>query len=217
MDEITEKEYYEELEKMNEKYFKDSKEYQDEYWKYQEEVYQWRKKQLEEENKLLEKQIDLQKALGELQKAKEQRILVYKDGSFQYIEDIDAISKAVQEVAKLESELGVETGYATAFTTNKKGYANGTLSASAGLHLVGENGPELRVLNSGDGIIPSDVTRNLLSLAGYGNSKFMNGLDRIKQVLYSFNIDNLSLPDVNNPTEFFEGLKNYAYQYSYAN
>ena len=45
----------------------------------------------------------------------------------------------------------------------------------------------------------------------------MNGLDRIKQVLYSFNIDNLSLPDVNNPTEFFEGLKNYAYQYSYAN
>ena len=217
MDEITEKEYYEELEKMNEKYFKDSKEYQDEYWKYQEEVYQWRKKQLEEENKLLEKQIDLQKALGELQKAKEQRILVYKDGSFQYIEDIDAISKAVQEVAKLESELGVETGYATAFTTNKKGYANGTLSASAGLHLVGENGPELRVLNSGDGVIPSDVTRNLLSLAGYGNSKFMNGLDRIKQILYSFNIDNLSLPNVSNPTEFFEGLKNYAYQYSYAN
>ena len=217
MDEITEKEYYEELEKMNEKYFKNSKEYQDEYWKYQEEVYQWRKKQLEEENRLLEKQIDLQNALGELQKAKEQRILVYKDGSFQYIEDIDAISKAVQEVAKLESELGVETGYATSFVTNKNGYANGTSNASAGLHLVGENGPELRVLNSGDGIIPSDVTRNLLSLAGYGNSKFMNGLDRIKQILYSFNIDNLSLPNVSNSTEFFEGLKNYAYQYSYAN
>ena len=216
MDEITEKEYYEELEKMNEKYFKNSKEYQDEYWKYQEEVYQWRKKQLEEENKLLEKQIDLQNALGELQKAKEQRILVYKDGSFQYIEDIDAISKAVQEVAKLESELGVETGYATSFVTNKKGYAKGTSNASAGLHLVGENGPELRVLNSGDGIIPSDVTRNLLSLAGYNNSKFSNGLDRIKQILYSFNIDNLSLPNVSNPTEFFDGLKNYAYQYSYA-
>lgn len=216
MDEINEKEYYEELEKMNEKYFKNSKEYQDEYWKYQEEVYQWRKKQLEEENKLLEKQIDLQNALGELQKAKEQRILVYKDGSFQYIEDIDAISKAVQEVAKLESELGVETGYATSFVTNKKGYAKGTSNASAGLHLVGENGPELRVLNSGDGIIPSDVTRNLLSLARYNNSKFSNGLDRIKQILYSFNIDNLSLPNVSNPTEFFDGLKNYAYQYSYA-
>ena len=216
MDEITEKEYYEELEKMNEKYFKNSKEYQDEYWKYQEEVYKWRKSQLEDENKLLEKQIELEKALGELQKAKEQKILVYKDGKFQYIQDIDAISKARDEVAKISSEMGIESGYATYFTTNKAGYAKGTSNASAGLHLVGENGPELRVLNSGDGIIPSDVTRNLLSLAGYNNSKFSNGLDRIKQILYSFNIDNLSLPNVSNPTEFFDGLKNYAYQYSYA-
>ena len=216
MDEITEKEYYEELEKMNEKYFKNSKEYQDEYWKYQEEVYKWRKSQLEDENKLLEKQIELEKALGELQKAKEQKILVYKDGKFQYIQDIDAIAKARDEVAKISSEMGIESGYATYFTTNKSGYAKGTSNASAGLHLVGENGPELRVLNSGDGIIPSDVTRNLLSLAGYNNSKFSNGLDRIKQILYSFNIDNLSLPNVSNPTEFFDGLKNYAYQYSYA-
>lgn len=216
MDEITEKEYYEELEKMNEKYFKNSKEYQDEYWKYQEEIYKWRKSQLEDENRLLEKQIELEKALGELQKAKEQKILVYKDGKFQYIQDIDAISKARDEVAKISAEMGIEGGYATYFTTNKSGYANGTSNASAGLHLVGENGPELRVLNSGDGIIPSDVTRNLLSLAGYNNSKFSNGLDRIKQILYSFNIDNLSLPNVSNPTEFFDGLKNYAYQYSYA-
>lgn len=216
MDEISEKEYYEELEKMNEKYFKNSKEYQDEYWKYQEEIYKWRKSQLEDENRLLEKQIELEKALGELQKAKEQKILVYKDGKFQYIQDIDAISKARDEVAKISSEMGIESGYATYFTTNKAGYAKGTSNASAGLHLVGENGPELRVLNSGDGIIPSDVTRNLLSLAGYNNSKFSNGLDRIKQILYSFNIDNLSLPNVSNPTEFFDGLKNYAYQYSYA-
>lgn len=216
MDEITEKEYYEELEKMNEKYFKNSKEYQDEYWKYQEEVYKWRKSQLEDENKLLEKQIELEKALGELQKAKEQKILVYKNGKFQYIEDIDAISKARDEVAKISAEMGIESGYATYFTTNTSGYAKGTSNASAGLHLVGENGPELRVLNNGDGIIPSDVTRNLLSLAGYNNSKFSNGLDRIKQILYSFNIDNLSLPNVSNPTEFFDGLKNYAYQYSYA-
>lgn len=216
MDEITEKEYYEELEKMNEKYFKNSKEYQDEYWKYQEEIYKWRKSQLEDENRLLEKQIELEKALGELQKAKEQKILVYKDGKFQYIQDIDAISKARDEVAKISAEMGIEGGYSTYFTTNKSGYANGTSNASAGLHLVGENGPELRVLNSGDGIIPSDVTRNLLSLAGYNNSKFSNGLDRIKQILYSFNIDNLSLPNVSNPTEFFDGLKNYAYQYSYA-
>ena len=201
MDEITEKEYYEELEKMNEKYFKDSEEYQDEYWKYQEEVYKWRKSQLEEENKLLEKQIDLEKALGELAKAKEQKILVYKDGRFQYVQDIDAINEAQRTVAQLQSELG---------------YASGTTSASSGIHLVGENGPELRVLNSGDGIIPADATKNLLGLAQMNTSKLAGNLGKAMQVLYSFNIDNLSLPDVKDAAGFFEGLKNYAYQYSYA-
>ena len=40
-------------------------------------------------------------------------------------------------------------------------YATGTTSASGGLSMVGENGPELRVLNRGDGIIPSSITKNL--------------------------------------------------------
>ena len=201
MDEITEEQYYTELEKMNEKYFKNSKEYQDEYWKYQEEVYKWRKSQLDDENKLLEKQIDLEKALSELAKAKEQKILVYKDGRFQYIQDIDAIDEAQRNVAKLKSEAG---------------YASGTTNASAGIHLVGENGPELRVLNSGDGIIPADATKNLLSLAQMNGVKLGDGLNKAMQILYSFDISNLSLPNVRNATEFFEGLKNYAYQYSYA-
>ena len=201
MDEITEKEYYEELEKMNEKYFKNSEEYRDEYWKYQEEVYKWRKNQLEDENDLLQKQIDLEKALSDLAKAKEQKILVYKDGRFQYIQDIDAIDEAQRNVAKLKSEAG---------------YASGTTNASAGIHLVGENGPELRVLNSGDGIIPADATKNLLSLAQMNGVKLGDGLNKAMQILYSFDISNLSLPNVRNATEFFEGLKNYAYQYSYA-
>ena len=201
MDEITEKEYYEELEKMNEKYFKNSEEYRDEYWKYQEEVYKWRKNQLEDENDLLQKQIDLEKALSDLAKAKEQKILVYKDGRFQYIQDIDAIDEAQRNVAKLKSEAG---------------YASGTTNASAGIHLVGENGPELRVLNSGDGIIPADATKNLLSLAQMNGIKLGDGLNKAMQILYSFDISNLSLPNVRNATEFFEGLKNYAYQYSYA-
>ena len=201
MDEITEKEYYEELEKMNEKYFKNSEEYRDEYWKYQEEVYKWRKNQLEDENDLLQKQIDLEKALSDLAKAKEQKILVYKDGRFQYIQDIDAIDEAQRNVAKLKSEVG---------------YASGTTNASAGIHLVGENGPELRVLNSGDGIIPADTTKNLLNLAQMNGAKLGDGLNKAMQILYSFDISNLSLPNVRNATEFFEGLKNYAYQYSYA-
>ena len=41
------------------------------------------------------------------------------------------------------------------------GYARGTRNAGHGLSLVGENGPELRVLNQGDGILPSGITDNL--------------------------------------------------------
>lgn len=213
MDEITEKEYYEELEKMNEKYFKDSEEYKDEYWKYQEEVYKWRKKQLEEENELLEKRLELEKALGELAKAKEQKILVYKDGHFQYIEDIDAIAKATEEVGKLASEAGLST--ITSKSSKVTGYGFGTLNSSAGLHLVGENGPELRVLNNGDGIIPSDITKNLLNLAKLNSYDLISGIGKSLQTFYSFNIDNLTLPSVKDANGFLEGLKNYAYQYSF--
>lgn len=40
-------------------------------------------------------------------------------------------------------------------------YANGTTSASGGISLVGENGAELRVLNSGDGILKNQIVRGL--------------------------------------------------------
>ena len=40
-------------------------------------------------------------------------------------------------------------------------YASGTTNAIGGISLVGERGPELRVLNSGDGILPADITKNL--------------------------------------------------------
>lgn len=43
-------------------------------------------------------------------------------------------------------------------------YAKGTDSASGGLSMVGEKGAEMRVLNKGDGIIPSNITRNLMAI-----------------------------------------------------
>lgn len=39
--------------------------------------------------------------------------------------------------------------------------AKGTKNASNGMALVGENGPELRILNRGDGVIPTNLTNNL--------------------------------------------------------
>ena len=201
LDLITQEQYYLDLEYMNENYLKDISGQQDEYWRYQEEIYKWKKSQLIDENELLERQIELEKALQDVAKAKMQKILVYKDGKFQYMADIDAIAEAQRNVSELKA----------------KGYASGTSNATPGLHLVGENGPELRVLNGGDGIIPADATKNLLQIAKMSTEGLSNAFNKTMQNIYNFAIDNLSLPDIKNANEFLDGLKNYAYQYSYAN
>ena len=201
LDLITQEQYYLDLEEMNEKYLKNISGAQDKYWSYQEEIYKWKKERLEDENELLQKQIELEKALGDLAKIKSQKILVFKNGKFQYMADVDAISEAQRNVNSILSG---------------KGYANGTTNAKAGLHLVGENGPELRVLNSGDGIIPNNLTNKLLSMAKNGIGGLADTKEKARQVFYSFDISNLSLPNVKSAEDFFDGLKNYAYQYSYA-
>lgn len=45
-----------------------------------------------------------------------------------------------------------------------RAYASGTNAASGGLSLVGERGAELRVLNSGDGILKNQIVRGLTAL-----------------------------------------------------
>ena len=95
----------------------------------------------------------------------------------------------------------------------KSPYAMGTMSATPGLHLVGEQGPELRVLNKGDGILSADMTRNLYKMAtapqlfmqqaaGGGNT--------------NISVANITLPNVRNAQDFLDGLRNMAYQRAYA-
>ena len=93
LDLITQEQYYLDLEEMNETYLKNMADSQDKYWGYQEEIYKWKKSRLEDENELLEKQIELEKALGDLAKVKSQKILVFKNGKFQYMADVDAIAE----------------------------------------------------------------------------------------------------------------------------
>lgn len=54
-------------------------------------------------------------------------------------------------------------------------YAQGTTSATGGISMVGENGAELRILNQGDGIIPAEITRNLMNM-GVNPTEFFNKL-----------------------------------------
>ena len=85
-----------------------------------------------------------------------------------------------------------------------KKYASGSLNTNRGLSLVGENGPELRVLNSGDGIIPSEVTKNLWNWGKISPSALLNkGLSNTMVT-----IQNLNLPNVHNAQDFAQHIKN---------
>ena len=90
-----------------------------------------------------------------------------------------------------------------------RGHANGTLSAEPGLSLVGERGPELKVLGGGEGIIPADITRNLWNWGKINPNAFAQSMNNV------FNIDNLSLPSVTNAHNFITGLRQMAYQRAY--
>lgn len=92
------------------------------------------------------------------------------------------------------------------------GYASGTTSARGGLAMVGEQGPELRVLNQGDGIIPADITRNLMKI-GSDPRWFTSKSGAGNTIL---NVANVSLPSVRNAQQFVDGLKQMAMQRSYA-
>ena len=144
--------------------------------------------------------------------------LDYSKGKTQYASAMDdpgvsdewkqANSKSSSSTAKATS--GVVIGAISKNITTKK-HAIGTLSAPGGLSLVGERGPELRVLNSGDGIIPADATRNLWDWAAYSPKDFMGrmGSDNI------FHIGNIALPNVTDAKSFVNGLKQLAYQRAY--
>ena len=97
--------------------------------------------------------------------------------------------------------------------------AKGTHNFRGGLSLVGENGPELRVLRRGDNIIPADKTENLWKWASLTPSSMLaaigNHSTKAGDVSYGFNISNLQLPNVTDVKSLVQGLKNYALQYSY--
>lgn len=92
-------------------------------------------------------------------------------------------------------------------------YATGTINARGGISLVGEKGPEMRVLNSGDGILPADITKNLWSWGMTTPSAMLatlaGGLDAFGQKVQII-IEKFapSLPNVQNGPDFANYLAN---------
>lgn len=128
----------------------------------------------------------------------------------------DAIDKTVQKLlAAITNKVSLQN---IEFTIDEKGqvvaktkekYAKGTLNAKGGLSLVGEQGAELRVLNSGDGILTADVTKNLLKFGLNPEKEIMKQLEKInipnKAIMLApqnnnvstINIGTVSLPNIN--------------------
>ena len=115
-----------------------------------------------------------------------------------------ALAKSKATGKKVSLGGGVSIDY-----SKVKKHAGGTLSAQAGLSLVGEQGPELRVLGQGEGVIPADVTRNLWNWGKINPSAIASNMNNI------FNIDNLTLPNARDAQTLIAGLKQMAYQRAY--
>lgn len=126
-----------------------------------------------------------------------------------YMYDSAAIKKRAAEI--LNS--GKASSVSEAFRLAKAGYAKGTTRASGGLSVVGEQGPELRVLNQGDGILPNQITKNLMAI-GSNPQLFMQQPKGSCSTIV--NVANVTLPDVKDASGFVSGLKNMALQKAYA-
>lgn len=118
-----------------------------------------------------------------------------------------------------KAQYDITKGYLLNYASEMKkigaqGYARGTRNADSGLSLVGENGPELRVLNQGDGILPSGITDNLWRWGSMTPSDMLSSLAQKAQSLaQTLNISNVTLPNVRDAQSFVSGLRELAQQY----
>ena len=132
------------------------------------------------------------------------------NGSITKSEIQDLYDKSKSDISKgyllnLASEMH-KAGY--------KGYARGTRHANRGLSLVGENGPELRVLNHGDGILPSSITDNLWRWGSMTPKDMLASLaQKAQNWAQTLNINNVTLPNVRDAQSFVSGLRELAQQY----
>ena len=118
-----------------------------------------------------------------------------------------------------KSQYDITKGYLLNYASemNKmgaQGYARGTRHANRGLSLVGENGPELRVLNHGDGILPSGITDNLWRWGSMTPKDMLASLaQKAQSWAQTLNINNVTLPNVRDAQSFVSGLRELAQQY----
>lgn len=130
----------------------------------------------------------------------------------------DELHRANEELAeRLAQETGTNLSY-SGETGKWSKNATGTHNFKGGLSLVGENGPELRVLRRGDNVIPANQTANLWKWSNTTPQQMLTTLSARSgggNTSYTFDVSRIELPNVTDAKSFVQGLKNYALQYSY--
>ena len=83
------------------------------------------------------------------------------------------------------------------------------------LSMVGEEGPELRVLHQGDGVVPADMTENLMDWGRFRPSDIFDAIQSFDSVdmggsisNYNMSFDSIVLPDVTDFESFKTALMN---------
>ena len=130
----------------------------------------------------------------------------------------DELHRANEELAeRLAQETGTNLSY-SGETGKWSKNATGTRNFRGGLSLVGERGPEMRVLGQGDNIIPANQTANLWKWSNTTPQQMLTTLSARSgggNTSYAFDVSRIELPNVTDAKSFVQGLKNYALQYSY--
>ena len=130
----------------------------------------------------------------------------------------DELHRANEELAeRLAKETGTDLSYSGATGKWSKN-ATGTRNFRGGLSLVGESGPEMRILGQGDNIIPANQTANLWKWSNTTPQQMLTTLSARSgggNTSYAFDVSRIELPNVTDAKSFVQGLKNYALQYSY--
>lgn len=130
----------------------------------------------------------------------------------------EQLHRANEELAeRLEKETGTKLSYSGSTGKWSKN-ATGTHNFRGGLSIVGERGPELRVLGQGDNIIPANQTANLWKWSNATPQQMLTTLSARQggqSTNYAFDVSRIELPNVTDAKSFVQGLKNYALQYSY--
>ena len=127
------------------------------------------------------------------------------------------LHKENEIIAEKLEKLGVKLTY-SGETGKWSKNATGTRNFRGGLSLVGERGPEMRILGQGDNIIPANQTANLWKWSNTTPQQMLTTLSARSgggNTSYAFDVSRIELPNVTDAKSFVQGLKNYALQYSY--